>query len=170
MTWTAHENALYIRSAVQRVQNFLGFRVHDGKYTRELHEAYRAALEDAGLPTQYLDDGGPEYGVALLADELSSSDIRAFQVAWAWWARLRGKPPYPRQMLYRINDWNEYESDGGPLTIRDTKLLDLFVGDGREVKTGTRTLWYAVVGLLGAVAVGYLGVRYGRSSCPVIQR
>lgn len=161
--WTGHESAIWIRGSVQNLQDRLDFSPRDGKYSAALNRKLQAALIAAGLRDQAdkLATEGPAGLTLFPGTQVSWEDIA---VAWAWWVKLRGKPPYPPKVDATILASNEaLIADGdAPLTAKDAEE---FIGDAPPATSG-KTVLYVLGGIMGAAVIATLGVIYGRRSCP----
>jgi hypothetical protein len=155
MTWTSAETAIWIRGAVQSVQQALVERgqqvVRDGLFDARTWHAFMAAM--AGQE-QALTSQGPR-GLAGSVLGTTEEEARAFAAAWAWWQMKReGRDPGTAQLT--INDFNAALTAGGdqPLVASDAEA---FLGDRPAATAAARGGRVALV-VLGIVGLGFAAV------------
>jgi hypothetical protein len=172
--WTSRETALYIRGVVQMMQYSLEGRlgkklVKDGKYSKETHEAFRAALYGSDRETDRaraltLDAEGPRQDAAFLFPDVSAEDAQWFAVAWAWWAQARVRP-IPSGTVPQIAAGNAKLTSEGDM-ILTPKDAEEFVGDVPPKSTARSMLPYLGIAL-GVGIAGVLGWKWGQERCPL---
>ena len=170
MTWTSAETAIWIRGAVQSVQQALVERgqqvVRDGLFDARTWHAFMAAM--AGQE-QALTSQGPR-GLAGSVLGTTEEEARAFAAAWAWWQMKReGRDPGAAQLT--INDFNSALVAGGdqPLAASDAEA---FLGDRPPASSTTRggrvaLVVLGIVGLGFAAVIGWSSAR--RSKCGTVE-
>lgn len=172
--WTGKETALYIRGVVQMLQYSLEGRlgkklVKDGKYSKETHEAFRAALYGSPQETDRaraltLDEQGPRTDAAFLFPDVSAEDAQWFAVAWAWWAQARVRP-IPAGAGEQIATGNAKLTSEGDM-ILTPKEAEEFVGDAPP-KSTARSMLPVLGVVLGVGIAGVLGWKWGQDRCPM---
>jgi len=185
--WKKSEPALWIRGSIQSVQSVAadvlaaaGAPVpapRDGLYSAAWHRIFRDALSMVATR------GGTEAPQAVLIDALArwaeqgprapltylggsyggvtDEQARDVEVAWAWWAKLRGRGDATRADAV-IEAYNRVLT-GDRDEVLDAGAAKVFVGDQPPV-TASRVWSVVGIALLCGV-VGYVAHRQGRSQC-----
>ncbi len=151
MTWTSAETAIWIRGAVQSVQQALVDQgqqvVRDGLFDARTWSAFMRVVQDPVLTSQ-----GPR-GLAGSALGVTEEEARAFAVAWAWYQTRRvGTDPGAARLT--IDDYDAQLAAGG-----DQKLsaadAESFLGD-RPVRS--QVAGRVVLAVLAAAGLGFAAV------------